>query len=46
MPHNKSQTINKQQNHDSILEEATTIKANKASVRSPSLNRINKNNQT
>jgi hypothetical protein len=46
MPHNKSQTINSQENHDSINESAITVKANKASVRAPSLNGINKNNQT
>jgi hypothetical protein len=46
MPHNKSQTINSQENHDSVNESAITIKPNKASVRAPSLNGINKNNQT
>ncbi|WP_197081067.1 hypothetical protein [Gordoniibacillus kamchatkensis] len=45
MPHNKSETINSQQNHDSMQEEAITVKAGKAKDRPPSLNGINKNNQ-
>lgn len=45
MPHNKGETIHKQQNHDSIQEEAVTINSRKAKVRPPSLNGINKNNQ-
>jgi hypothetical protein len=46
MPHNKSETIRKQQNQDTILEEAVTLKPDKAKDRPSSLNGIDKNSAT
>jgi hypothetical protein len=46
MPKNKSQTINSQQNHAEFSEEAIALNSKKASENPPSLNGVNKNNQT
>jgi hypothetical protein len=46
MPHNKSEKIHEQQNQDAILEEAATLKTEKAKDRPSSLNGISKNAET
>jgi hypothetical protein len=46
VPHNKSEKINNQQNHDALKEEAVNVKSDKMQARSPNMNGINKNNET
>lgn len=43
MPKNKSQSFKEQQNKSSMMEEATTLRAQKQKELPPSLNNINKN---